>query len=198
MLSTLDGLANLDVVGPLDYSSFSVAMSRSYLVLTDCVGVQEEAPSLGVPILLFRGATECYDGVEAGTAFEVGSDTHRIVAETQRLSTIPSLARGFGRSTTRMRTGRQVPELSLQSSDSSTEQLRSRAIGLVVREKQAIGTSPRGGVSSQRRFEVCDYRNQISVKRLPRLQSRPRFRTNEMPLRSGEAGFRSDGQVPKT
>ena len=49
MLSTLDGLANLDVVGPLDYSSFCVAMSRSYLVLTDCVRVQEEAPSLGVP-----------------------------------------------------------------------------------------------------------------------------------------------------
>lgn len=81
---------------------------------------------------------------------KLGPTPTGIVAETQRLSTIPSLARGFGRSTTRMRTGRQVPELSLQSSDSSTEQLRSRAIGLVVREKTSNRhkSSRRGSAAS--------------------------------------------------
>jgi len=62
-------------------------MKRSYLVLTDSGGIQEEAPSLGKPVLVLREVTERPEGVEAGTARVVGTDAARIVSEARRLLT---------------------------------------------------------------------------------------------------------------
>jgi len=60
-------------------------MNRSYLILTDSGGIQEEAPSVGKPVLVMREVTERPEAVEAGTAKLVGTQVERIVAETQRL-----------------------------------------------------------------------------------------------------------------
>jgi UDP-N-acetylglucosamine 2-epimerase (non-hydrolysing) len=60
-------------------------MNRSYIVLTDSGGIQEEAPSLGKPVLVLRSVTERMEGVEAGTAKLVGTDQKTIVSETLEL-----------------------------------------------------------------------------------------------------------------
>ena len=60
-------------------------MSRSYLILTDSGGVQEEAPSLGKPVLVMRDVTERMEGVEQGTALLVGTDRKKIVEAAERL-----------------------------------------------------------------------------------------------------------------
>lgn len=70
---------------PLDYLPFVYLMDRSVLVITDSGGVQEEAPSLGKPVLVMRDATERPEAVEAGTARLVGTDREKIVGETNRL-----------------------------------------------------------------------------------------------------------------
>lgn len=72
-----DSLVHL--IAPLDYLPFVYLMSRSHLILTDSGGIQEEAPSLGKPVLLMRNTTERPEAVEAGTAKIVGSDCDRIV-----------------------------------------------------------------------------------------------------------------------
>ncbi|OYT74903.1 MAG: UDP-N-acetylglucosamine 2-epimerase (non-hydrolyzing) [Armatimonadetes bacterium JP3_11] len=74
---------------PLDYAPFVHAMRRADLILTDSGGVQEEAPAFGKPILVLRSTTERPEGVEAGAAKLVGTDTERIVAEATRLLTDP-------------------------------------------------------------------------------------------------------------
>jgi UDP-N-acetylglucosamine 2-epimerase (non-hydrolysing) len=81
----LKGLSNVHLIEPLDYPAFVWLMKRSYLVLTDSGGVQEEAPSLGKPVLVMREVTERTEGVDAGTARMVGTDAVRIVEETSRL-----------------------------------------------------------------------------------------------------------------
>ena len=81
----LEGLPNIHLMEPLDYPSFVWLMNRSYLILTDSGGVQEEAPSLGKPVLVMRDVTERVEGVEAGTAVLVGTDKDRIVSETLKL-----------------------------------------------------------------------------------------------------------------
>jgi UDP-N-acetylglucosamine 2-epimerase (non-hydrolysing) len=70
---------------PLDYLPLVHLLKRCDLVLTDSGGLQEEAPGLGKPVLVFREVTERPEGVQAGTVKLVGSDTERIVAETVRL-----------------------------------------------------------------------------------------------------------------
>lgn len=70
---------------PPDYAPFVKLMQRAYLILTDSGGVQEEAPSLGKPVLVLRETTERPEGVEAGTARLVGTDVERIVEEASRL-----------------------------------------------------------------------------------------------------------------
>ncbi len=75
----------IDLVEPLDYEPFVYLMNRSYLILTDSGGVQEEAPSLGKPVLVMREVTERPEAVEAGTAKLVGTWTESIVNETQKL-----------------------------------------------------------------------------------------------------------------
>jgi UDP-N-acetylglucosamine 2-epimerase (non-hydrolysing) len=69
----------------MEYQAFVNAMKNAYLTLTDSGGVQEEAPSLGKPVLVLRETTERPDAVDAGTVKLVGTDSERIVAETGRL-----------------------------------------------------------------------------------------------------------------
>jgi UDP-N-acetylglucosamine 2-epimerase (non-hydrolysing) len=75
----LAGQPHIRLVEPLDYVSFVDLMRRSYLILTDSGGIQEEAPSLGKPVLVLRDKTERPEAVEAGTATLVGTDVRKIV-----------------------------------------------------------------------------------------------------------------------
>jgi len=83
----LAGLENVVLLDPLDYLPFVHLMKRAYLVLTDSGGVQEEAPSLGKPVLVMRNVTERQEAVAAGTVKLVGTDARTIVDETSRLLT---------------------------------------------------------------------------------------------------------------
>ncbi len=76
---------NIHLVKPLSYPSFVWTMNQSYLIITDSGGVQEEAPSLGKPVLVMRDTTERPEAVEAGTVILVGTDTNKIINETQEL-----------------------------------------------------------------------------------------------------------------
>jgi UDP-N-acetylglucosamine 2-epimerase (non-hydrolysing) len=80
-------LPGMCLIEPVDYLEFVHLMNRSYLVLTDSGGVQEEAPSLGKPVLVLREVTERPEGVEAGTAVLVGTDRNRIVQVASELLT---------------------------------------------------------------------------------------------------------------
>ncbi len=71
--------SNISVVEPLDYLTFTHLMKQSYLILTDSGGIQEEAPGLGIPVLVLRKVTERTEAVEQGTAIMVGTDTEKIV-----------------------------------------------------------------------------------------------------------------------
>ena len=77
----LGGLANVALIDPLDYPHFVRLLGMSDLVLTDSGGVQEEAPSLGKPVLVMRETTERPEGIAAGTARLVGTEKDRIVTE---------------------------------------------------------------------------------------------------------------------
>ena len=81
---------NLFFIEPLDYLDFVYLMSRSYLVLTDSGGIQEEAPGLGKPVLVMRDTTERPEALEAGTVRLVGTDYDRIVAEVSALMDDPA------------------------------------------------------------------------------------------------------------
>ncbi len=72
----------IHLISPLDYEPFVHIMKNSYLILTDSGGVQEEAPSLGKPVLVLRDKTERREAIEAGTAKLVGTDAERIIGET--------------------------------------------------------------------------------------------------------------------
>ncbi len=76
---------NLHFIEPLDYLDFVYLMSRSYIVLTDSGGIQEEAPGLGKPVLVMRDTTERPEALEAGTVKLVGTDYGRIFMEVSRL-----------------------------------------------------------------------------------------------------------------
>ena len=73
------------LIEPQDYLPFVYLMSRAHLILTDSGGIQEEAPSLGKPVLVMRDTTERPEAVRAGTVRLVGTDKRRIVAEAHRL-----------------------------------------------------------------------------------------------------------------
>lgn len=76
---------NVHLIAPLDYLPFVYLMKQSHLILTDSGGVQEEAPSLGKPVLVMRNTTERPEAVAAGTVKLVGTDRNIIVSETKRL-----------------------------------------------------------------------------------------------------------------
>jgi UDP-N-acetylglucosamine 2-epimerase (non-hydrolysing) len=76
----LSNIKNVKLISPLAYPAFVWLMSQSYLILTDSGGVQEEAPSLGKPVLVMRDVTERPEAVEAGTVKMVGTDKEAIVS----------------------------------------------------------------------------------------------------------------------
>jgi UDP-N-acetylglucosamine 2-epimerase (non-hydrolysing) len=81
----LDNIENIYLINPLDYEPFIYIMSKSYIILTDSGGIQEEAPSLGKPILVMRDTTERPEAVESGTVKLVGTNEELIVRLTQEL-----------------------------------------------------------------------------------------------------------------
>ncbi|WP_375291171.1 non-hydrolyzing UDP-N-acetylglucosamine 2-epimerase [Qipengyuania sp.] len=83
----LAGIENVQLIEPQDYLPFVYLMDRAYLLLTDSGGVQEEAPSLGKPVLVMRDTTERPEAVAAGTVKLVGTDVNTIVSEIERLLT---------------------------------------------------------------------------------------------------------------
>lgn len=83
----LASIPNIHLIAPQDYLPFVYLMDRAHIVLTDSGGVQEEAPSLGKPVLVMRDTTERPEAVEAGTVKLVGTDTQLIVKEVTRLLT---------------------------------------------------------------------------------------------------------------
>jgi UDP-N-acetylglucosamine 2-epimerase (non-hydrolysing) len=86
----LNGVNNIHLIEPLDYPELIWLMEKSYLVLTDSGGIQEEAPSLGKPVLVMRDVTERTEGITAGTAKLVGTDKDVILNETIKLLTQPA------------------------------------------------------------------------------------------------------------
>ncbi len=87
VLEELNGTQGVTLLSPLSYAPFVQLMKRSYLILTDSGGIQEEAPSLGKPVLVLRDVTERPEGVEAGVLRVVGTSPDRIVRETVELLT---------------------------------------------------------------------------------------------------------------
>lgn len=81
----LSPCANFRLCDPLDYAPFVAAMKRSFFIISDSGGVQEEAPALGKPVLVLREETERPEAVDAGVVKLVGPDYQRIVVEAQRL-----------------------------------------------------------------------------------------------------------------
>ncbi len=93
----LKGTDNVHLIEPLDYPAFIWLMEKSYLILTDSGGVQEEAPSLGKPVLVLREVTERTEGVDAGTAKLVGTDAKTIVGEASMLLDDPEMYAAMAR-----------------------------------------------------------------------------------------------------
>ncbi|WP_034386998.1 non-hydrolyzing UDP-N-acetylglucosamine 2-epimerase [Comamonas composti] len=85
VLRLLSEHSNISLIDPLDYQPFVYLMSRAYLILTDSGGIQEEAPSLGKPVLVMRNTTERPEAVDAGTVRLVGTDAQKIVDEVSQL-----------------------------------------------------------------------------------------------------------------
>ena len=83
----LHGIDNIILISPQEYLPFVYLMNHAYLILTDSGGIQEEAPSLGKPVLVMRNTTERPEAVDAGTVRLVGTDTQKIVDEVNRLLT---------------------------------------------------------------------------------------------------------------
>ena len=89
LLPALRGLDNVMLVEPMAYGAFARLLQRSTIVLTDSGGVQEEAPSLGKPVLVMRDTTERPEAVSAGTARLVGTDPERVYSAVDQLLTCP-------------------------------------------------------------------------------------------------------------
>jgi UDP-N-acetylglucosamine 2-epimerase (non-hydrolysing) len=81
----LNDVDNIHLIDPLDYPHLIWLMEKSYLVLTDSGGIQEEAPSLGKPVLVMREVTERVEGIEAGTAKLVGTNSESIITSVVEL-----------------------------------------------------------------------------------------------------------------
>ena len=82
---SLKGIKNIHLIKPLNYPHLVWLMNKSYLILTDSGGIQEEAPSLGKPVLVMRNVTERTEGIKVGTAKLVKTDKSRIIEETENL-----------------------------------------------------------------------------------------------------------------
>lgn len=89
----MSSVDNIVLIEPIDYLPFVYLMMQSHIILTDSGGIQEEAPSLGKPVLVMRDTTERPEAVEAGTVRLVGTDVERICGEAERLLTDPAAYR---------------------------------------------------------------------------------------------------------
>jgi len=114
----LRALENLLLLPPVSYRLFVRLLSSCCVVLTDSGGVQEEAPSLGKPVLVMRANTERPEGIEAGTARLVGTDPERIIAEVSRLIEDPLAYAAMA--------GRQNPYGDGRASERIAEAIRAR------------------------------------------------------------------------
>lgn len=81
----LNNINNIKLIEPLGYLEFIYLMNKSYIILTDSGGIQEEAPSLGKPVLVMRETTERQEAIEAGTVKLIGTDKEKIIKETIKL-----------------------------------------------------------------------------------------------------------------
>jgi UDP-N-acetylglucosamine 2-epimerase (non-hydrolysing) len=81
----LSNVDNIFLIEPLDYLTFVKLMDSSYLIITDSGGIQEEAPSLGKPVLVTRDITERPEAIKAGTVILVGTDKRKILKEVCKL-----------------------------------------------------------------------------------------------------------------
>ncbi len=93
----LGNLENLHLIDPVDYPALIYLLDRSYIVLTDSGGIQEEAPSFGKPVLVMREVTERMEGVEAGIAKLVGTNREKIYNEAKKLLTDENYYREMAR-----------------------------------------------------------------------------------------------------
>jgi UDP-N-acetylglucosamine 2-epimerase (non-hydrolysing) len=101
----------ISVVEPLGYRSMVELVRRATLVLTDSGGLQEEAPSLGKPVLVLRDVTERQEGVEAGAVRVVGTDEQRIVKEASELLCSPAAYALMARAVNPYGDGRAAPRI---------------------------------------------------------------------------------------
>ncbi len=113
----LSGVENIRLIDPLDYMPLVHLLKRAYMVLTDSGGLQEEAPSLGKPVLVLRKVTERPEGVAAGTVKVIGTDAADIVTEASRLlddedayRTMASKANPYGDGTARIKIVQRILE----------------------------------------------------------------------------------------
>ncbi|MGF1454865.1 MAG: non-hydrolyzing UDP-N-acetylglucosamine 2-epimerase [Alphaproteobacteria bacterium] len=102
---------HIRLIEPLDYLPFITLMDRAHLVLTDSGGVQEEAPSLGKPVLVMRETTERPEAVHAGTVRLVGTDERQLVDEAARLLDDPEAYRAMSRATNPYGDGKAAPRI---------------------------------------------------------------------------------------
>jgi UDP-N-acetylglucosamine 2-epimerase (non-hydrolysing) len=86
----LNNIENVHLIDPLDYETFVQLIKRSYFILTDSGGLQEEATSLGKPVLVLREVTERIEAVEAGVSQLVGTKPETIIEKTVRLLEDPT------------------------------------------------------------------------------------------------------------
>jgi UDP-N-acetylglucosamine 2-epimerase (non-hydrolysing) len=107
----LAGVPRIHCIEPMDYRPFVQLMNKSYLILTDSGGVQEEAPSLGKPVLVLRTTTERPEAIEAGTAKLVGTDRNKILGEANRLLTDPAAYREMATKTNPYGDGKSAPRI---------------------------------------------------------------------------------------
>ena len=107
----LGGVRNIRLVEPMDYFEFVATMQRSYFVLSDSGGVQEEAPTLGVPVLVLRNETERPEAIDAGTVRLVGTNRSKIVREARRLLDDPEIRKVMSRATNPYGDGHSAPRI---------------------------------------------------------------------------------------
>ncbi len=91
----IGGVDSIKLISPIDYEKFLFLLKKSYIVVTDSGGIQEEAPSLGKPVLVTREMTERPEGVEAGTVKLVGTDKKILIHEINKLFDDPSYYKSF-------------------------------------------------------------------------------------------------------
>jgi len=97
----LADIKNIHLIEPLDYFSFIWLLNKSYLVLTDSGGIQEEAPSFGKPVLVMRQKTERPEGVKAGVTKVIGTSSDSIYTETLNLLENPQTYQSMSKATTK-------------------------------------------------------------------------------------------------